>query len=83
MEELTELVSKLSSASNKLRKNLEVENTNLESKKKQFEEEKAAMAQKYKINETIIELNVGGTPYTTFKSTLCKYEHTFLEALFR
>lgn len=83
MEEVTDLVSKLNSASKKLQQNLEEEKTTLESKKKQYEEEKTSMAQKYKINETVIELNVGGTPYTTFKSTLCKHEHSFLDALFR
>src|SRR5690348_14985904 len=48
-----------------------------------LEKQKEEMAKKFPINQKIIELNVGGAHFTTFKETLCKEEGSMLEAMFR
>jgi len=40
------------------------------------------MAKKFQINDNIIELNVGGSQYTTYRSVLQKHQGSMLEAMF-
>jgi len=68
---------------------MKVAKEELENKTKRIDEltkklhlEKGALSQRFPIKEDIIELNVGGTFFTTYKSTLTQYEGTLLEAMF-
>eukprot|EP01116_Phalansterium_solitarium_P025728 TRINITY_DN9980_c0_g1_i1.p1 TRINITY_DN9980_c0_g1~~TRINITY_DN9980_c0_g1_i1.p1 ORF type:complete len:239 (+),score=104.91 TRINITY_DN9980_c0_g1_i1:146-862(+) len=47
-----------------------------------FDEEKARMAELHHIQESIIELNVGGVRYTVAKATLCRFAGSLLESMF-
>jgi predicted methyltransferase len=55
-------------------KELEKEYEQFLIEKKKFEDEQEALSEKFKIKETVIELNVGGTFFTTLKSTLLRAE---------
>lgn len=54
----------------------------LKVEKERWEKEKEEMAKRYSIEDNIIDLNVGGYHYTTYKSVLCKQEGSMLEAMF-
>jgi hypothetical protein len=58
----------------KVTKELEKEYEQFLIEKKKFEDEQEALSEKYKINESVIELNVGGVFFTTLKSTLLRAE---------
>jgi hypothetical protein len=58
----------------KVTKDLEKEYEQFLIEKKKFEDEQEALSEKYKINESVIELNVGGVFFTTLKSTLLRAE---------
>jgi hypothetical protein len=53
----------------------------LKEREKKFELQKKEM-EKYPIKETVIELNVGGRHFTTYKDTLCAFEGSMIEAMF-
>jgi len=40
------------------------------------------MSKRYNVNDNVIELNVGGTHFTTYKSVLCKHKESMLAAMF-
>jgi hypothetical protein len=40
------------------------------------------MAKTYPIEDTIIDLNVGGQYFSTYKTTLCKYEDSMIATMF-
>jgi hypothetical protein len=82
MENIENAVKTLQSEIDSLQKQLAAREQALIEKEKKFENEKLEMSKRYKIEDSVIELNVGGTHFTTLRSTLCKYEHSFLEAMF-
>ncbi len=65
----------------KVKQQLEEQKLALEQKQKKFEAEREEMAKRHKIDD-VVELSVSGKHFTTFKSTLCKYEGSMLEAMF-
>jgi len=82
MEELSILAKTLESKALAIKMETEKDREKLEKEKANFHKEKELMSQRYKIDDTIIELNVGGTHFTSFKSTLCKEENSMLAAMF-
>jgi len=48
----------------------------------EFDAQMAELAKSNKLNEKIIELNMGGKSYITLRSTLCKPKGSLLAALF-
>jgi len=75
-------VKTLESKALAIKKETEEDRKILEQEKESFHKEKELMSQRYKIDDTIIELNVGGTHFTSFKTTLCKIEDSMLAAMF-
>lgn len=60
---------------------LDQKTQDLDERIRRFEEMKEAM-EKYPIEEDIIELNVGGRYFATYRNTLVAQENTLLEAMF-
>jgi len=54
----------------------------LEREKEEFEEMKKRLEDMYCSVEEVVDLNVGGTKFTTLRSTLMKYPGSMLEAMF-
>jgi len=82
MEELSALAKTLESKALAIKKETEEDRKRLEQEKASFHKEKELMSQRYKIDDLIIELNVGGRDFTSFKTTLCKIEDSMLAAMF-
>jgi len=61
---------------------LERELSDLTAQRLHLDHEKKVMGERFRISESIVELNVGGKHFTTFLSSLCKYEGSMLEAMF-
>jgi len=65
-----------------IHEHIKLEQKELAEQVQKFENEKKQMELRNKIDEPILELNVGGTHFTTYKSTLCKYPDSMLAAMF-
>jgi len=63
-------------------KSIATEREELEREKEEFEEMKKKLEEMYYPVEEVIDLNVGGTKFTTLRSTLVKYPGSMLEAMF-
>jgi hypothetical protein len=82
MDDIQQLASKLASQADKLTQELKQrEDAHIE-RELRFESVKKEMEERYKINDSILHLNVGGGKFSTYKSTLCKFEGSMLEAMF-
>jgi len=82
LDDLAALASQLQSRAKIVQQSLEREITQVQAEKSAWELEKQAMAERFVIKSNIIEVNVGGTVFTTFKSVLCKHSESMLAAMF-
>ena len=71
----------LSKAVESAKKELLDEQKKLTTRTAKFEELKQKLI-KFPLEGDLVELNVGGRHFTTYQSTLCKYENSMLEAMF-
>ncbi len=79
--QISQAAESIADTSLKVRQQLEGQKLALEQKQRQFQVEKEEMAKRHKI-EDVVELSVSGKHFAAFKSTLCKYEGSMLEAMF-
>jgi len=82
MDELSTMALDLHKESQKFKKLIHDEYVRFEQIKLNLKREKDLMTKRGTIEEEVIELNVGGETFTTFKSTLVKAEGSMLSAMF-
>lgn len=94
IDSVRELAAQLEERAKKVQEAIDEASKDIKQEKLQWEAEKKEMASRYAINDNIVELNVGrcssklttaqvgGRYFTTFKSVLCKQEHSMLGAMF-
>jgi len=82
MKKFKDCVNSLEDSFNELSQDIEERYRKVDEKEKSLEFEKKEMAKRYHLEDGIIELNVGGKHFSTYKSTLCKVEGSMLEAMF-
>jgi len=81
----TEMFEKVSTATEMFKKVFEQvskDRQQVEEEKKKWEEEKTKLNSTFVFNGPMIDLNVGGTRYTTSRSTLTKYPESMLGIMF-
>jgi len=71
-EEREKLEKEKGDAKEQIKKEKEEAREQIKKEKEKWEKEKEEMKKKFPIEGDIIELNVGGSHFTTYKSTLCK-----------
>jgi len=82
VEAVKNLALQLEERAREVQKELEASIQSTRFEKERWEAEKLEMSKMYQINDNIVDLNVGGTLYTTYRSVLCKHEGSMLEAMF-
>eukprot|EP01126_Amoeba_proteus_P030736 TRINITY_DN3030_c0_g1_i2.p1 TRINITY_DN3030_c0_g1~~TRINITY_DN3030_c0_g1_i2.p1 ORF type:complete len:332 (+),score=19.94 TRINITY_DN3030_c0_g1_i2:95-1090(+) len=82
IEEVRSLAQQLEVRSKEVLEYIDSSLHSAKEEKQRWEEEKRVMSAKFKIDDNILELNVGGVHYTTYKSVLSQATGTLLEAMF-
>jgi hypothetical protein len=82
LNEMTSAWQLMQEKAMKLKCQLEREKQSLAAEKAHLNTEKKVMSERYKITDKVLELNVGGKHFSTFLSTICKYEGSMLAAMF-
>eukprot|EP01127_Copromyxa_protea_P000503 TRINITY_DN10421_c0_g1_i1.p1 TRINITY_DN10421_c0_g1~~TRINITY_DN10421_c0_g1_i1.p1 ORF type:complete len:335 (+),score=63.58 TRINITY_DN10421_c0_g1_i1:134-1138(+) len=79
---LQTLATQLEETSKVVKEEIEEQWTKMEQEKEQWEKEKVEMASRFKIEDVVICLNVGGKELATYKSVLCSRPDSVLAAMF-
>jgi len=82
IEAVRQLALDLEKRAKEIQGALDEETAAVRSERERWEREKEEMSSRFGITDNILELNVGGTHFTTYKSVLCKYEDSLLAAMF-
>eukprot|EP00013_Stygamoeba_regulata_P025303 CAMPEP_0177651930 /NCGR_PEP_ID=MMETSP0447-20121125/12828_1 /TAXON_ID=0 /ORGANISM="Stygamoeba regulata, Strain BSH-02190019" /LENGTH=430 /DNA_ID=CAMNT_0019155079 /DNA_START=91 /DNA_END=1383 /DNA_ORIENTATION=- len=82
IQKISDLAIYLESTVDDMKQGIQEQYDQLQRSKHIFEEEKRKMSEQFPIEETILELNVSGKKFTSYKATLCKVDGSMLEAMF-
>lgn len=82
LDVLHELAQKLEETSKAVKEEISQSRAKMDEEKEQWEREKKEMSEKFKVDDNLINLNVGGKYLATYKSVLCKIPDSMLAAMF-
>jgi hypothetical protein len=82
IDKLSQMAISLQKKSLDFKEEIKREYIRFEEMKINYKKEQEIMKRRGKIDEEVVELNVGGETFTTFRSTLMKAENSMLSAMF-
>lgn len=74
LQDIQKLASMLAIKSDNMAQELKKRESEQIERESRFERIKKEMEERYKIKDSILNLNVGGTYFSAYKRTLCKFE---------